>query len=278
MKRGLTIVIVVLIIVAVGVGLLWYLGSKSLTEQTNNTLGFIKISQKDTDSDGLSDAEEAFWGTDINNPDTNNDGVADGNSIQKNIDPVKTGNAPIEGVDNRIQALVRNAITNKGAPLVDISPTKLPATLVFAENNLRITKVEDLASITKYRDEIRVALKTYLLNTTGQETKSLLDFINTGNESALLAITTEKNKYLNLLKALTSITVPQSAATTHLAMLNSLSKITELIHYMTEVKSEPLLALKSSQAIFPQRDAFLASLVPLNNYFVERGLHEKIAS
>jgi hypothetical protein len=79
---GLTIVIVVLVIVAVGVGLLWYVGSKSLTDKTNNDLGFIKITQKDTDNDGLSDPEEALWGTSIDNPDTNNDGVSDGNSIQ----------------------------------------------------------------------------------------------------------------------------------------------------------------------------------------------------
>lgn len=272
MKRGLTIVIVVLIIVAGGVGLLWYVGSKSLTNQTNNDLGFIKISQKDTDNDGLSDPEETLWGSNPDNPDTNNDGIADGNSIQKNIDPVKTGNQPITGVNGRIQALVQNALTKKSAPLVDISPTKLPTTLVFTEKDLNITTTETVATITKYRDDIRSALKTYLLAATGKETESLIDFIDNGAESALISITLEENKYLNLLKALADITIPRSAAAIHLTMLNSLSKTVELIYYMTEIKSEPLLAIKSSQRLFSQRAEFLASLVPINNYFTERGV------
>jgi hypothetical protein len=43
----------------------------------------------DTDSDGLTDLQEAFLGTDPNNPDTDGDGVTDGDEIQMGTDPTK---------------------------------------------------------------------------------------------------------------------------------------------------------------------------------------------
>lgn len=276
MKRGLTIVIVVLVIVASGVGLLWYVGSKSLTDQTNNTIGFIKITQKDTDQDGLSDPEEALWGTDINNPDTNNDGIADGNSIQKNIDPAKEGGGPITSIDDRIQALIQNAINQKGAPLVAISPTQIPTTLVLSEKDLQITKVETVATVTKYRDDIRQIFRTYLTQVTGTEPESLIEFIEQGNDAALIAISIEREKYLNFLKELSAVTIPASAVPSYLAMLNKIGQIVELIHYMSQIKTEPLLALKSSQLLPIEKYEFLTLVVPVNDYFIQRGIHEKL--
>ena len=45
------------------------------------TLG--EIIDKDSDGDGLKDWEEALWGTDPNNPDTDGDGILDGAEIQQ---------------------------------------------------------------------------------------------------------------------------------------------------------------------------------------------------
>ncbi|MFT5179911.1 MAG: hypothetical protein ACI8V7_000457, partial [Candidatus Paceibacteria bacterium] len=45
----------------------------------------------DTDEDGLYDWEEDLWGSDINKPDTDNDGTNDGDEISERRDPTIAG-------------------------------------------------------------------------------------------------------------------------------------------------------------------------------------------
>ncbi len=47
--------------------------------------------QKDSDSDGLKDWEEAIFHTDLHNPDTDGDGTPDGEEIKQGRDPLKPG-------------------------------------------------------------------------------------------------------------------------------------------------------------------------------------------
>ncbi len=51
----------------------------------------------DVDSDGLSDVEEPFFGTDIHNPDTDNDGFLDGNEVFHLYNPA--AKAPVRLID-----------------------------------------------------------------------------------------------------------------------------------------------------------------------------------
>jgi hypothetical protein len=141
---------------------------------------------------------------------------------------------------------------------------------------LIITTTETVATITKYRDDLRQVLRTYLTTVTGTEPESLIKFIEQGDESALVAINVENSKYLNLLRELSKIVIPKSAAEPYLALLNSLVSITENLYYMTQIKTEPVLALKSSQILPIKKYEFLTLLVPINDYFIQRGLHEKI--
>ncbi len=52
---------------------------------------------KDTDGDGLSDMEEAMYGTDPENPDTDGDGFKDGAEVDQNSDPMNGNHFPYTG-------------------------------------------------------------------------------------------------------------------------------------------------------------------------------------
>ena len=47
----------------------------------------------DTDGDGLTDTQEAIYGTDPNNPDTDGDGYLDGDEVKHGYDPTIAGDA-----------------------------------------------------------------------------------------------------------------------------------------------------------------------------------------
>jgi thrombospondin type 3 repeat protein len=59
---------------------------------TNNDLDQIENEEiLDTDNDGLSDINEAIYGTDINNPDSDGDGYLDGEEVENGYDPMGAG-------------------------------------------------------------------------------------------------------------------------------------------------------------------------------------------
>ncbi len=59
----------------------------------------VPVASPDQDGDGLSDADEASFGTDPANPDTDSDGVSDGAEIAAGTDPLSTGTAIEPGTD-----------------------------------------------------------------------------------------------------------------------------------------------------------------------------------
>jgi flagellar basal body-associated protein FliL len=59
----------------------------SETNQNSNT----NVAPPDTDKDGLSDADEAIYGTDVLDSDTDNDGYLDGAEVQNGYNPKGTG-------------------------------------------------------------------------------------------------------------------------------------------------------------------------------------------
>jgi hypothetical protein len=50
----------------------------------------------DTDSDGLTDDEEVYYGSDINKPDTDGDGYKDGEEVKNGYDPIIAGSAKLD--------------------------------------------------------------------------------------------------------------------------------------------------------------------------------------
>jgi len=49
----------------------------------------------DADEDGVPDWKELLWGTDPYNPDTDGDGISDGDEIAANVNPLKAGSEPL---------------------------------------------------------------------------------------------------------------------------------------------------------------------------------------
>lgn len=68
----------------------------------------IESLSKDSDNDGLKDWEEALWKTDVNNPDTDGDGTADGEEVKLSRDPLKAG------PDDKLEEKVLSAISQSG--------------------------------------------------------------------------------------------------------------------------------------------------------------------
>jgi len=56
-----------------------------------------ELEQLDADGDGLTNFEEADWGTDPNNPDSDGDEWTDGEEVEQNTDPMDSDDKPYAG-------------------------------------------------------------------------------------------------------------------------------------------------------------------------------------
>lgn len=83
---------------------------------------------RDRDGDGLSDEEEAFWGTQKNNPDTDGDGVLDGNedADENGISNEDEDDRPGQGLTREDLDDDGNVATPTPIPTATPSPTPTP--------------------------------------------------------------------------------------------------------------------------------------------------------
>lgn len=78
-------------------------GAASIIKEMDSILGNVMPGtgrgsnyNQDSDSDGLTDDMEKFYGTDSNNPDTDGDGYADGQEVDNDFDPLIPGSAKLD--------------------------------------------------------------------------------------------------------------------------------------------------------------------------------------
>lgn len=99
-SKKIAIVLGVLCLLAVGLAYFFSkLGNSSVAGSENNTnvevVALEDLNNRDTDGDGVKDWEEALWGTDPNKKDTAGDGVGDFATIAKKRQIIVSGNANV---------------------------------------------------------------------------------------------------------------------------------------------------------------------------------------
>jgi hypothetical protein len=108
---------------------------------------------EDSDQDGLTNAEEKMYGTDINNADTDGDGYSDGVEVQSGYDPLKPG--PSDKIVNENTSSEQVAGDSSEAKISDNGnknlteelSTKATGLLNQSQENNQAIKMEDLDSI-----------------------------------------------------------------------------------------------------------------------------------
>ena len=110
--------------------------AETIIAHQNETIGQNQLLE-DGDGDGLKSWEEIIWKTDPQNPDTDGDGVSDGNEIEQGKDPlVKGGGDPnrtpltqeIKTVEGGLTEELAKAVIESGAlkNALDKNPSELP--------------------------------------------------------------------------------------------------------------------------------------------------------
>ncbi len=256
-----------------------------------------QILAKDGDGDGLKDWEEGLWGTDPNNPDTDEDGTQDGAEIRLGRDPLKKG--PNDLLDRATIAEKTTANTQttpltlseqiareffsqymaakqSGQPFTAKNekeillhffnnPPPLAAATRYTEKDLAAG-----ASLHDYGNGVAAILLKYSDKTGENELQTLQAAADSEDAGKLTKLAARRIAYQNALKDLLALPTPSEAVTLHLDLLNAIAAMEKGVSGMQLIFSDPVKSLETIGQYPQGLDSFYASVGAIGKLLIEK--------
>lgn len=252
----------------------------SLTANINSAL---KVTKDDQDGDGLTDKEEDKWGTDIKNPDTDNDGYLDGEEVASGYDPLKQ--APNDKLSSNLSSEPRPLPANLTQLLAKSISDKLindqsigdngsdsqdPEQLIseaIKNSDINIdclftppteAKSEIIASTKENIERYALKLTSIFTQNTPKESMQTAEYVtmyNALNTNNFILTDKYTNAYYKMYTELEEVTVPKIFKDIHQEQIEIVYGIAKCFEMLREVDADPLkatIALEKYQELSEQ--------------------------
>lgn len=242
-KKILALFVVVII---AGIGFLWFLGGKIKTpsatpNQTASTITGLPTPTKrpieDVNQNGKPDWTEALLGS---KPSTPNESAV---------------------------ALVNQAIESKSAPLLPLETFSTQPLTTYQTSDLNLSADKSETAITAYASRVKQILAIYSTTGFGTEISLVLNVAEKGDQSSIAKLNETVRRYQLSVSELLALEVPANASLLHLNLINNLSHLAEGAALMSQIKSEPVMALSAAQMQTSRIKPTLAAIGNLNIFF-----------
>lgn len=278
-------------------------GLSALTpEQIQNQKIFNDLANKDSDSDGLKDWEEALWKTDPKNPDTDGDGTLDGDEVKLGRNPAVAGpndsiaDHPISGpanpsltdpklteTDRFARSVFTKYMTLKqgGMPMTGDNQASLVQSMlqdqsldvdatVYSKKDFTLTSDSDL-SLKQYGNSMAHILMTYSIASkdAGVIARNSIDH---NNPDEIAEMDPLIKSYDTILTQIRKVKVPPSALNVHIGLVNSLSDLLATIKSMRAMYVDPLRSLKGFTHYVEIMPVMIKSLADLRDFFPKKNI------
>ncbi|MCU0660114.1 MAG: hypothetical protein MUD00_00665 [Candidatus Pacebacteria bacterium] len=296
-KRFISITISVFGVLAlILLGREFFSGRKKISGDTENTsasngtlISISELAENDRDKDGVADWEEALWGTDPNNTDSDGNGISDKVEIdgKKNTLTLSSAEQSTEALDETeafsrelfisISALKESGNLNEQS-IRDLAETisqnageKEFITPVYTKDSIQTTN-EAKVAVTNYHSALLTVLKRYDESGIGTELSSIEAALSTEDQSTITDIENIAKKYQSLAKDLIGITVPSAIVDTHLELANSASGISVSLTNTAKLFDNAMLGLIGISQYEKQSSVFDTTFSKLQEYFKSHGI------
>jgi hypothetical protein len=225
--------------------------------------------EKDTDGDGLKDWEEALWGTDINNPDSDGDGVGDSDQIRKiqaAISGINLGELPLGEDKTKTGALTRDILTianalSQAGPLTAESQEAITNEIALENKQENVFTLTDITIIEKptinqTRSYVTIMKKSVdTVTISEKEVQLIADFEKNMDVNNMSDYTLTGEKFKKERELIRKTPVPEQYISIHLQYINALEGVGSLYSDLGAQEEDPakaLAALLAAQTIFEQ--------------------------
>lgn len=266
-----------------------------------------KIDEIDSDNDSLKDWEEALWRTDTHNPDTDGDKTNDGEEVESGRNPYISGPNDKMSPEELPGATATSSTKANTDPL---NPTQLAARELLAEymtakrsnRSLDSTTKENILgnvllnaqmatvygksyiksdivaansetkdTITAYGVSLRAILRP-VVGTIPPDLQIISEALQSDDEQKMAKLGAQIDIYTTIIEGLTSISVPPSAVSLHLRLLNGYGDLTTSLQAVKGVYTDPLSAGAGMKFYFDANNEIYSALTNLNSYFSQQGI------
>jgi len=308
-KKFILIAVISFLIIGGGFFVLKNYGSgksRQITEQKLSPASEPVIAQeidKDSDNDGLPDWEEALWKTDFNNPDTDGDGVFDGQEVKEGRNPLVAGNGKTDKIQNpnpekppiEQTAQLPSTLTvafgkeffseymrlkqESGGELSQASKTEFVNSMASAlgdvgkntddylESDIKIASSDDEKTIREYGNNLALLIKKYFDPLPETEMTIFQRSLEKRTEDELKKLEPIADAYSNTAKEMTSLTTPASFSKSHLELINYFSNIAKELNEMQRFFTDPMQATLAFPRYQENAEKAYFILLDLNAYF-----------
>ncbi len=248
----------------------------------------------DPDHDGLTNREEAIWGTDPFNPDTDGDGFKDGEEVASGHDPLKPGPNDLlppqngSNITDHVSTLVVSGLyagaldkdnSTPGQPdqaLADIADSAiLDSIKSLGSNNIQITPLITSSNTKEAQEKyinalgiiIQEELWAPLINEPPVSTQKFTEF-NTNDKQLLIEsqiyFNTRAAYYKKVLGEVAAIPVPPSWTDLHQKIIDDLRQLIVSHQALAQTDSDPIkgaAALSNLMSLYKDVRPVLTSIV-----------------
>ncbi len=246
------------------------------------------VEELDSDNDGVKDWEEALWGMDFKNPDTNGDGILDGQEVEKRrnelrasdefIDVEEVPDTETERIARQLLTMALNVNQVSGGQINKQEIANLAEGFVQSvqPNMVSMYSLGDLKisvnkSAQEYYDEMSKEL-AYLDTIPTDELKILELAISTNRKSKLDELDPIIEAYANAPEKVLKKEIPSQVAEYHLDYLNALTQKAIAIVSMTQYFDDPVIALRGVQEYGIADDNLIKASQNIQNYLQKNGI------
>lgn len=260
----------------------------SLSQRVQNIATREVFEDMDSDNDGLKDWEEALWGLDPNNPDTNGDGILDGQEVEKRKGELRASDQFVEVLAEpktetekfarQILTIALNVNQSSGGNLTESQVMAIAENLLKSTNSkgVQVYSVSDLnISTTKtpksYYDEMSQAL-AYLNTVPTNELVILEHAISTNRKSFLDDLGPIIEAYASAPEKIIKKEVPAGIADAHVEYLNALiSKAVSLVS-IAQYFDDPIIAMRGVEEYRLADEKLTESGIKIQRYLRNNGI------
>lgn len=245
----------------------------------------------DTDNDGVRDWEEVLLGTDPENPDSNGDGVSDGEELAAARRVYEEGggvtitNASTTNTDLLARQIFGAYIQSKQQGTYDPEAFDFlvaqAANTQFAQRHEAEYTLDDIittpdttsAAVEAYKQGFQDAILPvttigeYELTTYGRA-------IEQGDASEFEKLTNAANVYHSIAENLLAMTVPEDAAQAHLDLVNGFNTFANILLTMNVTPEDPILAFVATRNFIEGEDGIKTAYSQIDIYFTLKELDE----
>lgn len=240
---------------------------KTALQSANEEKGLIygdatvaTLIENDTDEDGVLDWEEALWGLDPLNSETN-PGTPDGTAVAKlkaTYEPEDSGflsEANLTETDKFSRELLSTLVTlNQTGEVDNETIEKITTSLsehikdytpdkIFTLSELNISEDNSVVATKRYNETLEKIHSKYPVTGTGTEILQKFISEETGDASALKELDIMISNTENIISELLKTPVPGSLAIQHLSFVNSLERLVENFKNIQQYETDAIVAL-----------------------------------